>query len=148
VAYNYHEIKLQKGTSGEGEKSIFEAQNQLWKYLTYHSKATRESWEKDRSLRHVYFFFPAIVLDGQLFEASGPSERVRLHERNHIILSFSRRSKTLGEDRSFMIDIVTKRYFRKYVDLIKRDINVIRDEFKENKEYLMYEADSIVETLP
>ncbi len=148
MAYNYHEVKLQKDTKGEGEKSIFEAQSQLWKDLTYESKIAREAMEKDRSARVVYIFFPVIVLDGQLFEASGPSERLQLHESNHIILNFSRRSKALGEEKAFMIDVVTKEYFRQYIAIVTRDIETIRNHFKKKRQHLIDRADSLVENLP
>jgi hypothetical protein len=93
-------------------------------------------------------FFPAIVLDGKLFEAVGPSNRLKLFERNHVLLFFSRRSKTLGEDKSFIVDVVTKNYFRPYTALIVRDIRIIRNYFTRYNKRLMNEADYAVNNLP
>jgi hypothetical protein len=147
VAYNYVEAKLRKDIRGEGG-SIFEAQNQLWKCLTYNCKTWREMFEKDRSSRHVAVFFPAIVLDGELFEATGPSTNVRLTRRHHMLLSFSRRSKPLGSVKSFLVDVVKKESLRHYLKMLELDITATRKYFSANRTEFASNAGALVTGLP
>nr|MDO8100390.1 hypothetical protein [Candidatus Njordarchaeota archaeon] len=146
VAYNYVEVKLKDECDGHG--SIFEAQNQLWKCLAYNSKQFHESCEKDRSNRTIMVYFPAIVVDGKLYEATGPTEDLRLLEREHMLLSISRRSKHLGaRPRQFLMDVVRKEYFRRYEKLLEQDIKAINDCFKRNRKRFASYADDFVERL-
>jgi len=148
VAYNYVEAKLQKDVRSESS-SIFEAQNQLWKCLSYNSKIWREMFEKDRSSRAITVFFPAIVLDGELFEATGPSANVRLTRSHHVLLSISRRAKPLGPSmKDFLIDVVRKENFGDYMKMVKSDIVLIKKYFSTNRARLAKEADEAVERLP
>jgi hypothetical protein len=147
VAYNCVEVKLTKDIRAE-TKEIFEAQNQLWKCLTYDCKCLREELEKDRSSRFIALYFPAIVLDGDLFEATGSSRSVRLTERHHMLLSFSRRSRALGSVKDFLVDIVRKDNFREYTSTLQSDISAIRDYFKANRERFASQAEAFVEKLP
>jgi hypothetical protein len=146
VAYNYVEAKVRKDVRGDGG-SIFEAQNQLWKCVTYNCKTWREMFEKDRSSRHIAIFFPTIVLDGELFEATGPSTSVRLTERQHMLLSFSRSSKPLGTVKSFLVDVVKKENFRDYLRTLDSDIRVIRRYFAANRTEFAGNADALVARL-
>ena len=148
MAYNYVEAKLQKDVRSESS-SIFEAQNQLWKCLSYNSKIWREMFEKDRSSRAITVFFPAIVLDGELFEATGPSANVRLTRSHHVLLSISRRAKPLGPSmKDFLIDVVRKENFGDYMKMVKSDIVLIKKYFSTNRARLAKEADEAVERLP
>lgn len=144
LAYNYVETKITKDARGESG-SIFEAQNQLWKCVSYNCKVWREAWEKDKSSRHIAVHFPIVVFDGRLYEATGPSRRLILTQRQHILLYFSRRSKTLGTVKEYMIDIVTKDYFQDYLKIVKSDMRKISEYFDKNAKSLAPKADKLAE---
>ena len=143
IAYNFVEAKLSKQVRGE-DRAIFEAVNQLWKCLTYNAGRYRQGFSRNRGMP-LLVQFPVIVLDGQLYEAVGPTERIRLLRRKHVVLSLTRRSKNLDEDLEFVIDVVTKPFFRDFTQLIKRDIGTLHRHFQDKR--LVTKADSLVENL-
>jgi hypothetical protein len=147
IAYNYVEVKLSKDIHTE-DKSAFEALSQLWKCLSYNSKQNRELFAKDRTPRPLMIYFPVIVLDGKLYEAIGPTGKLRPAARQHMILSVKRRSKALGDTRDFLIDVVTREFFPRYLKMVEGDVSVLRRWFKENQGRLMSIADSLVQALP
>jgi hypothetical protein len=62
------------------------------------------------------FYFPAIVLDGELLEARLDNKNLNVNRRNHIQL------RTIYErGRVFIIDIVKKEWFQTYLQMIKND---------------------------
>ena len=61
------------------------------------------------------FFFPIIVFDGNLFEANVEEGIVNVKEQTHIQL------RTDYNEEIFIIDVVKKEYFEKFLDIIEQD---------------------------
>jgi len=65
------------------------------------------------------FYYPIIVLDGEMVEAKAEDGSIRIEERDHIQL------RTTYDREIYIIDVVRKDYFDKFFDLIHID----HDEF-------------------
>jgi hypothetical protein len=123
VAHTYSEVKLQGESSGKSE--IFEASNQLIKCARYHVEQQRESILRDASLHQIGIFFLAIALDGKLYEAIAQEGDVSLSPRDSILLAAKRHWST-GPQTSYLIDVVTKQSFSKYLKNLDSDIDGFR----------------------
>jgi hypothetical protein len=98
------------------QSTIFDAVESVFSYLTMSYKRQqeigREPYDVDSS-----FYYPIVVLDGLLFEASFDKEELNILERNHIqYVRFNARNTNV-------VDVVTKSYFKDFLDLLIRDHN-------------------------
>jgi hypothetical protein len=77
-------------------------------------------WERGRRLESLQefgtfseFYFPIVVLDGKLFEATITHDKIEVNERPHIQL------RTFHQDGIFIIDFVTREHFEKVFSTIE-----------------------------
>jgi hypothetical protein len=100
-----------KKSEDDGKKEIFEAENQLKKYISY----TNEKVLKGNVPVTIEFQFPCIVFDGEMFEAQIRGKSLNLKKVEHVLLSTSQPSQYSEWDRGFLIDVVHKSYFKPFL---------------------------------
>lgn len=128
VATNYTEVKLQDEKGGPDQ--IFTACNQLTKFIAYSFQQSMRRIERSLSTRRVMImFFPVIVFDGIFYEATlDANSSIVLARRRHLLLSRrSRWSFAPEEERSFLIDVVAKEHFEKYLESMRQNVSNLEE---------------------
>lgn len=138
VAVAYDEIK--KKGDGSSRREIFEAINQLVKFVCYEihqilSRISRSSKTSDREF--VIVFFPIIVFDGDMFEVTFDSGEPKIDRRNHVILRTHYRCPYCQEVESFLVDVVHRSYFSEFIKILRTDFYEIRKNMLQNYDELV-----------
>lgn len=125
VSYDAFYLTGKKTSFNKKKREIFEAQNQVKKYINY----TIEQLIKASPRLDVYLidmYFPCIIFDGLMYEAILEKGKLKLEESNHIVLSSSYRSPYSIFEKGILIDVVRKSYFKDYQRLIREDVTSLR----------------------
>ena len=153
VATSYTEIVYQDGGRGRTEKSrtekseIFEAKNQLTKFISYDFEQLLKRLENRALIPKLtthylsWIYYPIIVFDGKLYEATCKNNDVELTERKHILLSAKYSPqyaknfpKTDSRDMSYLIDVVRRDFFSDFLNILETEClerqNYIHDNLK------------------
>lgn len=132
VSYDAFPFKAKK-TEYEGKKrEIFEAQNQLKKYICYtNEQSVKERYE---GISRFDFHFPCIVFHGQMYEATFEGRKMEVTSRKHILLTTQYRPSYSVWEEGFLIDVVHRTYFRNYLRKVRKDIKSLQDIFAQKKE--------------
>jgi hypothetical protein len=145
IAHTYSEVKIQGQSSGKSE--IFEASNQIMKFISYEFGETSKEIAKDLSNRDIYFIFPLIVFDGRLFEAVVRKNKLRLNAAPHLLLEASGHAFGIRRPVNYLIDVVAKPFLKEYLSLLNQDISVLLKYFKSNERALAEKAEELVDLL-
>lgn len=105
----------------EGKDAILDAVSKIIKYMNYQFIHLREFFSEAYPLRKdILFFFPMIVFDGDLYEASFEN-KLEIKESAHLIFEtryFSNLTKDLVP---LYIDVIKKEKFREVLALIEKE---------------------------
>ncbi len=119
IAIAYDEVKIQ----GKSDKrQIFEAINQLIKYICYeiHNTITRVSdigRQKENELA-IMLMMPVIIFDGLLYKASFDSGQLEIKEAIHILLHTQFRCPYCNKVENYAIDIIHSSFFPEFLKLL------------------------------
>ena len=141
VSYDEFPIDTKKSEYGEGKKQIFKAENQLKKYLTYSNE--QFLLQPPQEVKLIYISFPCIVFDGTMYEAILEDGKVELKKSNHVVLARSNRAPYSVYDLTFLIDVVTKNYFDRYMKKINNDVKSCFDMVRKRKRRILRELEKI-----
>jgi len=132
---SYAQVKLQKSGSHDRLKDeIFEAINQVIKYVSYEIESYLDSYRKGLlEPTSFVFFFPIIVFDGKLYAASFTKGGVSLKRVNHILLTTYYKPRYQARRVPFWIDIVTRKYFSTYLSIMEKEIDDLNTQIKKQK---------------
>jgi len=121
----YKQIKLQKDRASSKDE-IFEAINQLVKYLSYEIENYVDLYKGGKmKIMSNIFYFPIIVFDGKLYEAVLNDGQLGLKKVNHTtFLTFYRPRHAPGR-LPFLMDVVQRNHFPKFLRLIEKEIELI-----------------------
>lgn len=143
LAVTFDEVYL-KGKKHEydrGKREIFEAENQLKKFIMHRKEKVIE--ENPPITGRIFIYFPCIVFDGEIFEAIVYKGELELKKRKHLILTSQYRPSYSVWEENFIIDIVHKSYFRDYLKKIRRDIESLSETAVKNRDYLVSEIKAV-----
>lgn len=92
--------------------------------LEYFAKQHDESWlpgdEGEEEYVNLEFYYPVLVLQGELLEVRPGDRGFTLVAQDHIQY---RRSSVVGkESTDYQIDVVTEAYFPKYLDIVRQEM--------------------------
>jgi hypothetical protein len=124
IAIAYDELKKDKANekAGSHRNEIFEATNQLVKFVNYLNHRTGKLVSElpaETPYREVIMIlFPVIVFDGDMFEVFFKGNEPMLWKTKHILLSTHRYCPYCKESKSFTIDIVHRSYIEEFTDLL------------------------------
>jgi hypothetical protein len=90
--------------------------------VDYHTDKHIESWICGRKEIGVAIelYYPVLVVQGDLLEVHPSKRSLRLDSANHI--QFRRSIVSAGEERRYQIDVVTERFFPKYLNMLKQEL--------------------------
>lgn len=119
------------------EEKLHDTFNKLFDFVNYHYERKRDRFHYAPQRMVTFdFLFPVIVFQGDIYEAFEDADDVRVERIEHAIFEFNRFE---NESSSLLIDIVTEKYFSKYLSLLENDMKIVA-EFCEN-----YYSDKTVE---
>jgi hypothetical protein len=130
VAIAYSEFCLEKPKNSQQrthKKEIFEAQNQLKKYIDSQNNDIIGIAPYNFTKDFFIFYFLCIVVDGRLYEAKVDSESLDLNQTKHIVLKSEYRPNRGLLSKTVLIDIVERNYFEEYLTIIKKDELSLRE---------------------
>jgi len=146
LATNYCEVIIDKEKSNKRDDNI-------WECLVTLIKATSQELEDARvdSKEHlqdlgsfdefvkdpfelISVFYPVIVFEGKMYEASFSEDKIKLHRREYVQVFVDYRSgRYKGK---FCIDVVTKERFSQYLRNVMKDLMVFdKRRVEKSKEY-------------
>lgn len=124
IVGSYEQVKL--GGRDKGKDMILDAISKTTKFIDYTMNRLKRFFTFESIRKDIIFFFPLIVFDGELYEASF-GKTLELKEAKHLIYE-TRYFPTLTRSLSPMyIDIVRKDYLDKALSLIENDISRINN---------------------
>jgi len=139
VAGCYSEYYMYSEEEKDHRKDIFEAQNQLKKFIIYNH--LQQLKEEDRGT--ISFFFPCIIFDGKMLKAQVKDGKVELFETQHVLLSTSNPFSYSTWDLGFLIDVVSREYAEEYFSLVKDNVKKLFRKVEKNKRELFNNLVSI-----
>jgi len=125
-----HDIRDNRKKMTE-QKEIFEAQNQVKKYIIDKNSLTMVD---EGYPLFIDFYFPCIVYDGKMFEAEVTQKETKLTETKHVVLAASEPASPNRNYMNFLIDVVHKDYVEEYMKVIECDIEALVKQIGENRE--------------
>lgn len=135
IAFDEVYLKGKKHERAKGKREIFEAENQLKKFIVYTNEKSLE--EKPPKEKRIFVYFPCIVFDGKIFEAIVEKGKLELRKRRHLILTSQYRPSYSVWEQNFLIDIIHRSYFNYYLEKITSDIKSLAETTAKNRDYLM-----------
>ena len=142
IAISYDEIKKKK--DGSQRREIFEAVQQLVKFTSYeiHESLLRRSKLPDLNPEEelIFYLFPVLVFDGDIFEVTFDSGEPKLEKRSHILLDTSYRCPYCEEVESFTVDIVHRAYFKEFMKILEADFQGLRKAIIKHHDELLKRA--------
>jgi hypothetical protein len=95
---------------------------------------------RDKTIRHshypFYFGFLALVVDARIFEVRRNGADLEINEIPHGIAKASYKPSYSGEILNYLVDIVQKKHFSSYLDIIGEDFSAISASIMKDKERL------------
>lgn len=134
VAYDAFPIKPKKSSYEQKKREIFEAQNQLKKYICSTNEQTMK--EKYDGLFRFDFYFPCIVFQGQMYEAQLDRGKVELTPKRHILLTTQYRPSYSIWEQLYLIDVVNRTHFRTYLGKVRKNIKSLQKNLAKHEKTL------------
>jgi len=146
VTYNEFYLKGKKASYAKKKREIFEAQNQLKKYIACLIEQMMKA-SPQFSVYPIELYFPCIVFDGVMYEAIVKNGGLELEEAKHLVLRTLRRSPYSVFEKSLLIDVVQKSYFKDYLKLVRKDVTSIRRIVRNRAKRIIREIEQVGELL-
>lgn len=148
IAISYAEFSIEKKKKNDYKKKreIFEAQNQVKKYVECSFDQLIRASRRIQGYP-IEVFFPCIVLDGSMYEAIVENDDLDLKEAKHIVLFTTYRSPYAVYDRCLLIDVVHKDYFTDYLKIIHKDEASLRTIVSKNSSKITRKINDMIEML-
>ena len=126
----YQQVKFDKKAKnvGDGKDAILDSISKSIKFLNYRFQSLKKFFTTDSSRRDIVFYFPLIVFEGELYEASF-GKTLELKESTHLVYEARYLSSLAKSMVPIYIDIVRK-------DAINDILSVIENEAYYINEYL------------
>ena len=120
-------IQSYQAFTKKGNESIFEALNQVTKALGYEWKESERLAQYPQTPYLFQVFYPAIVVDGQMFEYRLESGAKEISPTEFVQYYFSSRSlKNPFSTELYVIDIFRKEFLSQYLELLEKEIDMLK----------------------
>ena len=147
VSMSYKEIKLQKIERGGNLNEIFEAINQVVKYVSFEIGNYLDSYiNRKFDATSCVIFYPIIVFDGELYYAKLKNTNVSLRRVANLLFVTFFRPKYAAHRVPFLIDIVTSKFFPTYLADLEKKIDGLNIQIQEIKDIQRSFIDELQQT--
>ena len=138
VAFDEFFMKGKKKTFEKKKREIFEAENQLKKYISYYfGQCVKARYD----IYRLNMLFPLIVFDGNMYETIIEKGKIKVSETNHVVLTTSYRTSYSIWEQSLLIDVVHKDYFPSFLKVLSEDIKSFKRVVRGNKKRIEREVE-------
>lgn len=150
ISYSSPKKGSENPKENEGKDEIFEAINQVLKCISF--KASEEIHYitgkpgTDRRWYPVIVYYPVIVFDGLLCRVSLAAGKVVLTEADHVVLKTLFKPQHYERQQEFYIDVVTKKYFEKYLEELEKECRELVGLVYQNTASFLTDARMIYQT--
>jgi hypothetical protein len=103
------------------------------KISTHHAGYFLPSEDQKERL-NLQFYYPLIVLQGDLYEAYELDGVLQLEEKDHI--QFRKQLVKTDDSESYQIDVIREKYLPTYLEIINQETNKIAEKLRSNWEVL------------
>lgn len=133
---------INKGAKSErdikSKNSIFEALNQILKFIEYRTKKAEKNIANrflNGKVRPIFMvYYPVIVFDGLLVNAFlDNNEELKIEKIKHVVLSYDYQPDYCENPQTFYVDIVQKDYFEEFLKILEEESNMINRQLKNNE---------------
>ena len=138
VAFEQFFMKGNKKNFEKKKNEIFEAENQLKKYISYYfEQCVKAKYDVYRLL----MLFPIVVFDGKMYEAAIENGKIKVSESKHVVLTTSYRQSYSLWEQSFLIDVVNRDYFPNFLKVLGEDTKSFKKVVRGNKRRIEREVE-------
>jgi putative sterol carrier protein len=103
------------------DSTHFDALKKLCDVVDYLADKHFKSWQFcGREFVNLEFYYPVLVLQGELFEARAVDGKLELHTGDH--LQFRRSKASRADSTDYQIDIVKEAALERYLDIVEREL--------------------------
>jgi hypothetical protein len=127
IATQYCSFMQKKSDSGNKEWMAFheEAHFNSFQVLSlaveYYKDYLYRGWNKDNTRTfNMEFYYPIVVLQGELLEVQQEKGNVNIQSVDHI--QYRRTSIVNARESNYQIDVITERYFPKLLNMIRAEL--------------------------
>ena len=118
----YQQVRLGKGKGEkDGKDAILDAISKTIKFMNYRFQKLRVFFAEDPSRRDILFYFPLIVFDGELYEASF-GKTLESKESRHLVYETRYISSLTKSLVPLYIEIVRKDFLEDMLSIIEKDV--------------------------
>lgn len=135
VSFDEFVTNVKKKEYERKKREIFEATNQLKKYITYTNEQTLKERFEDVYRFHVHF--PCIVFDGEMYEAIIAEGDINIKKKKHLILATQYKPSYSVWEQNFLIDVIHKDHFKEYLPKILNDLSSLENTLTSNRDDLI-----------
>lgn len=128
VATQYCSFTHKKGRDGRGSEWLAQHENEqhevflrLSAALDYETNESRTRILRADTSPSVHIYYPVLVLQGKLVEARPSRRSVQTRSVSHT--QFIRVAAEEHRETAYQIDVVTERYFSRYLDTIEAEVS-------------------------
>jgi len=131
----YQQVKLKKKDRNEkdGKDAILDATSKIIKFINYRFKNLEKFFKMGSTRRDILFYFPLIVFEGELYEASF-GKILKLKETRHVVYETRYLSSLTKSLVPLYIDIVRKDAVGEVLHVIEKEAYHI-NEFLKNSDF-------------
>jgi len=135
LATNFQTIRIGENNLDDsrvpkGKDTIFEAVNQVIKYISYKISKAEKNIVPRFYEKGIYPLFnltyPIIVYDGPMYNGFLKNDKIELEERDNIVLQYYFKPAYAERERTFLIDVVKKEYFETLLHTLKDENKKMR----------------------
>ncbi len=124
----YKQVKLGKKpkNKGDGKDAILDAKSKIIKFMEYRLQDLKKFFAEDSPRKDIVFYFPLVVFDGELYEASF-GENLKIREARHLIYETRYWSSLAKSLVPLYIDILRKDAFEEALSIIEKEVYNINE---------------------
>jgi hypothetical protein len=132
-----------KKKSGDGKGEWFASHddqhhNDFGKLATavdYYSRRQGERSNHRGTEINLELYYPVLVVQGELLEVRPSKRSLRLAQTSHV--KFCRSVVRDEEERTYQIDVVTERFFTKYLDMVLKELETTAERLAERRKEML-----------
>lgn len=127
IATQYCSFTQKKNESGKREwmasheETHFNSFRTLSVAVEYYQDVLYKAWVKDANAINLEFYYPVVVVQGELLEVNPESEDIDIKTTNHI--QFRRTSVIGSKEFNYQIDVITEQYLSTFLKMIENEMN-------------------------
>jgi len=134
VVSAYQQVKLGKKDRNErnGKDAILDATSKITKFMNYMFQNLKTFFRTDSTRRDILFYFPLIVFDGELYEASF-GKTLKVKETRHVLYETKYLSSLTESLVPLYIDIIRKDAVEELLHIIEKEAYHINEFLRKSK---------------